>query len=230
MLEQLEQLAAQDERREQRRQRRAPRQEPAPVAPESPRTDERALALPSPAQTERERRSAAARRGWEKRRRTALERERQTWHINPERAEDGGKETGDGVYVLYEAAHPLRGNPDVRSEWDARLRDYYGHRVRISLNGYYVDPDSGEPSGRVYFVSVEDISRYSDFFGPDSAYMRLAKRVRNSSSESELIVTSLSVELADDLPSTADAARERTKKKAERRKAKRAARKKPRGK
>ena len=223
MLEQLEQFAARDERAAARRARRP---EPAPVAPRSPRAPERAPAPLSP----RERRSEAAKRGWAKRRADAIAGERQTWHINPERAEDGGKETGDGVYVLYEATHPLRGNPDAKDEWDARLRDYYGHRVRVSLNGYYVDPDSGEPSGRVYFVSVEDLNSYTDFFGPDSIYMRLAKRVRNASSESELIVTSISVELADDLPSTADAARERTKQKAERRKAKRAKRGKSRGK
>lgn len=218
MLEQLEQLAAADERRARRRAERAV------IAPESPRTADRP-SVDHPAANPSERRADAARRGWATRRANAERRQRQTWHVNPERSEFGGKETGDGVYVLYEAAHPLRGDPETRAEWESRLAPYYGHRVRVSLNGYYVDPESGEPASRIYFTATEQLNSYADFFGPDSIYMRLAKRVRNSSSESELVVTSVSVELADDRPSTADAARERTKRKADAAKAKRARRK-----
>lgn len=90
----------------------------------------------------------------------------------------------------------MTGESDVIDLWDRRLRDYYGQTVRLSLNGFRVDPKTGKRR-RIFIRRVGFLSGYGDMFGPGSLYAKAARTVRNRGSEDELVVTSLTVELAD---------------------------------
>jgi hypothetical protein len=180
MLAQLEALAAADERKAARRAAKAP---PAPDRPEPHHPG---------APYRGERRKSAATVGWETRRRNAELRQRQTIKANPDEVS-----AGDFAYQLYDNAHPLHGDPDTKDRWESILRDYYGRRVLVTMNGYRTNPETGERH-RIQIKRVRKIDGYGDMFGPGSVYGKMAKVVRNIASEDELVTTSLTLELADD--------------------------------
>lgn len=91
----------------------------------------------------------------------------------------------------------MTGEHDVIELWHKRLKGYYGQRVRLSLNGFRVDPKTGKRR-RIFIRRVGQLDGYGDMFGPGSLYAKAARTVRNRGSEDELVVTSLTVELADD--------------------------------
>lgn len=140
----------------------------------------------------RELRAERARIGWETRRANEIRRERITVKANPYE-----EKAGDFAYTLYDSAHPLHGDIAVRERWEAKLKPYYGKRVRITVNGYTINPDT-EDKTRTFIRRVGQLDGYASMFGPGSLYSKAIKVVRNRHSTDELDVTSLTIELADD--------------------------------
>lgn len=180
-------LADQDEKRTAQRARRAARTLEAPITRLTP---DRPAAVKLGAKASKSRRQAAARKGWDTRRRNADLRDRQTFKANPYEVE-----AGDFAYQLYDNTHLLHGDPDTIDLWDRRLRGYYGSRVKITLNGYRTSPETGERH-RIFITRVFDATGYDSFFGPGSVYAKMIKVIRNLASKDELVTTSLTVELA----------------------------------
>lgn len=77
-----------------------------------------------------------------------------------------------------------------------RLRDYYGERVRLTINGWRVNPDTKERH-RISIQRVGQLDTYADMFGPGSLYAAALRVVRNKASLDDLIVSSLSIEFAE---------------------------------
>lgn len=100
--------------------------------------------------------------------------------------------------MLYDAAHPVHGERDEISKWDARLKDYYGERVRLTLNGYVVEGKTGRLLSRIYIRRVRILESYSDMFGPGSMYAQALRVVRDRWSDADLRITSLTLELASE--------------------------------
>lgn len=154
----------------------------------------RAVAEPAPRQT----RSEAAKKSWDTRRQNAISRKRITVKANPDDEDsDEDSDSGDFAYQLYDNAHPLHGDTDTIARWHNRLKPLYGSRLRLTLNGYTTDPATGKRT-RTYIRRVGFVAGYGDVFGPGALYSKAIKTVRNRHSVDELVVTSVTVELADD--------------------------------
>lgn len=139
-------------------------------------------------------RAFAARKGWDTRRANETRKHRQTFKANPDPDEES---SGDFAYTLYDAAHPMTGEPETVALWKGRASQYYGERVRVSLNGFRVDPKTGKRV-RIFIRRVGQLDGYGDLFGPGSLYAKAAKVVRNRGSEDELVITSVTIERADE--------------------------------
>jgi hypothetical protein len=143
-----------------------------------------------PGSYSKEKRAAAAARGWQTRRANDIARQRVNVLANND--EPGA---GNYAYKLYDDSHPLHGDPSEIAKWDEILRPYYGKRLRITVNGMTLDPD-GERGTRTYIRRVGQVNGYTDVFGPGSLYYDAIKAVRNRHSTEEMDVLSLSVEIA----------------------------------
>lgn len=148
------------------------------------------LVAPSADISARELRSQRATIGWDTRRANEKLRERMTVKANPHE-----EKAGDFAYTLYEKAHPLRGEIETQEYWHKALKPYYGKRVRFTINGYVTDPKTKERT-RIFIQRVGNLENYADMFGAGSLYYDGVKAVRNRHSEGELVVTSVTTELA----------------------------------
>lgn len=142
--------------------------------------------------TAKQQRSERGKASYRKALRNASRRKRQVFKSNEEE-----EDAGDFIYTLYDATHPMTGEPSQIALWHARIKQYYGKRVRVTMNGYRTDPKTGKRK-RVQIHRVRQLDGYASMFGPSSLYASMAKAVRNQASEDELVTTSLSFELADD--------------------------------
>lgn len=139
------------------------------------------------------RRAEAAKSGWQTRRANAERRQRQTFKAN-----DDEPEAGDFAYALYDKAHPVNGEHETIEEWHGRLKRYYGKKIRITVNGFRANPDDEEDRHRIFIRRVGVVRGYADVFGPGSLFARALRVVRNIASQAELVVSSVTFELADE--------------------------------
>lgn len=142
-------------------------------------------------------RSAAARKGWTTRRANEARTQRHTYKANPNADEIT---TGDFAYTLYNTTHPLTGEQDAIDLWDARVGRYYGHTVRLSLNGFRVNPDT-DKRVRIFIRRSGYVESYGDVFGPGSLYARAIRVVRNRASNDALVIVSISFDIVDGIDS-----------------------------
>lgn len=155
------------------------------------------IAVPPHAPNRHRPKPEAAKAGHKKRARTKAKRERFTVNSEDEGALPGERLTGETAVTLYDALHPDHGNVDEIAMWHNRLKKFYGRRVKVVANGERRD-ESGEKMSRIYIARVGVINSYADAFGNDGIYYRLMKAIFEADSDGEVVITSLTFELADD--------------------------------
>lgn len=111
----------------------------------------------------------------------------------------GERLTGEAVVILYNALHPEHGDVDDKALWHNRIKKFYGHKIKLTANGERREEDGeniGRKLSRVYIQRVGMVNEYADVFGNDGLYYRIMKAIFEADSEGEIIVTSLTFELA----------------------------------
>lgn len=103
---------------------------------------------------------------------------------------------GDYTYGIYEKAHPVHGDPKTQNYFRSQLRGLRGDRVSMHVKGIRIDEDGNEK--RFSVKRTFTLNRYSDVFGPGSAYASAVHAIRDKHSDDTLVTTSLVIEPADD--------------------------------
>lgn len=103
---------------------------------------------------------------------------------------------GDYSYGIYDKAHPVFGDKATVDYFRGQLRGLRGERVTMKVNGVRVDED-GE-SHRFVIRRTFTLNRYSDVFGPGSAYGSAIHAQREAHSDDTLVTHSLTIEPATD--------------------------------
>jgi hypothetical protein len=103
---------------------------------------------------------------------------------------------GDFAFTLYDASHPIHGRPDVVSRLKSELRGLRGEEVTVRIRGARIDPDTQEER-RFTVRRSFTMNRYSDVFGPGSAYHDAIRAIRDRHSNDELVVYSFDIETED---------------------------------
>lgn len=101
---------------------------------------------------------------------------------------------GDYSYGLYDKAHPVHGDPDTIARIKKELRGLRGRDVRVIIRGARIDEDG---KARRFTASREiTLNRYSDLFGPGSAYGSVMHAVRERHSGDTLVTYEITLEEA----------------------------------
>lgn len=103
--------------------------------------------------------------------------------------------TGDYSYGLYDKTHPSFGDVDMIAYMKRQLRGLRGQRVTMVFQGAHIDEFNKIRKFNVKRTFT--INRYSDVFGPGSAYASAIHAVRELHSHETLVTYSLTVEPAD---------------------------------
>ena len=109
--------------------------------------------------------------------------------------------TGDYAFGLYDKAHPIKGKPETIKAIKRELRGYRGEWVTMYAYGMREDAETGDEK-RFKFKHTFLYRKYSDVFGPGSAYGAIVHAVRDKYSEDALTTFHLDIEFADpaDIP------------------------------
>lgn len=102
---------------------------------------------------------------------------------------------GDHAFSLYNKAHPITGQDDVKEYLRGQLRGLRGKTVAVTVTGERQDED-GNVVGRFRARRVLTVHNYNDIFGPGSAFHSAIKAQRNAHSNDALIVKSLDIQAA----------------------------------
>jgi hypothetical protein len=103
--------------------------------------------------------------------------------------------TGDYEFGLYEKAHPHFGDKETVARIKKGLRGLRGEKVRMFLKGSHGD---GEEVQRFRIQRTFNYRRYSDVFGPGSAYASAIHAVKDKYSDQQLVTYSLEFQIVDD--------------------------------
>jgi hypothetical protein len=99
---------------------------------------------------------------------------------------------GDYAYQLYDKAHPVFGDPEVIASMRRQLRGLRGETVVMRVKGAHIDEDGTVHrfTARRTFV----MNRYSDVFGPGSAYASMVHAVREKHSDEVLVTYAIEID------------------------------------
>ncbi len=107
---------------------------------------------------------------------------------------------GDFSYQLYDKLHPIHGNREEIARVKKEFAGLRGERVRLILNGQYIDKDTLEVR-RFRLTRTFNYRKFWDAFGPGSAYARAMHAYRNKhsgdGSGDEYTTLSIALEVVD---------------------------------
>lgn len=103
---------------------------------------------------------------------------------------------GDYSYGLYDKAHPVFGERETIDYLRKQLRGLRGERVTARFNGARIDEEGN--TRRFVVKRTFKLNRYSDLFGPGSAYASAVHAVRDRHSDETLVTHSITIEPAGD--------------------------------
>lgn len=140
------------------------------------------------ANLEHERRSAAAKKGWQTRQ---TKDSRSNWLVN-----DDEPGAGDYLIPFNARVHPIHGKGTKElKEWQRNLKPYIGHRVVATFNGFRIYPDSGErKSFRITRVGM--LHNYAAMFGSGGVYQQVIKAILSVDSDGDIVIKSITLRYA----------------------------------
>jgi hypothetical protein len=101
---------------------------------------------------------------------------------------------GDYSYGLYDKAHPVYGDPSTINHLKGQLRGLRGKTVTATFSGARIDDDGTKRRFTAKRTFV--LNRYTDMFGPGSAYSSAIHDVRDRHSDETLVTYSITIEVA----------------------------------
>lgn len=102
--------------------------------------------------------------------------------------------TGDYGFTVYDDAHPINGDPEVRNRFRKQLRGLRGKELTVTVRGTRVT-QSGKERNWSARRTIE-LNRYDDIFGASGVLIEALKSQMKRNSDDELNVLSLTIEEA----------------------------------
>lgn len=113
--------------------------------------------------------------------------DKRTLIVNPDEPR-----TGDNGFTVYDDAHPVFGNPEVRDRFRAQLKGLRGQTLTVKVHG--VRQDASGKERRWSATRTVELNSYGDIFGANGALLSALKSQMKKDSNSKLVVTNITIE------------------------------------
>src|SRR5262245_52130754 len=102
---------------------------------------------------------------------------------------------GDFAFAFSEKIHPVNGDPYLVNFFKRQLRGMFGQRVRLKIKAGRINQDTRRER-KFNLTSTFEMNRYTDLFGPNSAWNRALHAAADRCSDEELVVYDFDIEVA----------------------------------